>query len=462
MSPKAGTIGQRRPPATPLRFLHTSDWHLGHTLRVFERSYEHDRFLTWLLETLEHEHVDALLVAGDLFDSANPPVACQRRLFQFLADARRRMPRLNIVLVAGNHDSGARVEAPSPLLDAFGITVVGLPKRRADGSVDIDSLVVPLTHADGTIGAWCMAVPFLRPGDVQQLSHQRVPVAQTATATTAAPAAQSVSAAPSPAPSPAPDAYAQGIASLYQDALAHALSRREPGQAIVAMGHLHLVGGRVSEDSERRIVIGGAQAMPADMFGPEIAYVALGHLHLAQTVGHPHRRYCGSPLPMSFGEIDYPHQVVLGDLDGDAVTALREVRVPRSVDLLRVPESPGLLEDVLQALRALELPTRDEAQWPYLEVRVRLQAPEPGLRARVEQALEGKQVRLARIVDVRDSATGMGTDTAQALPSLEALERLDPAEVFAKLYRDRFGNNAPQELTDALTELMQRDTEGAP
>ena len=278
-----------------MRLLHTSDWHLGHTLHEHDRVHEFKSFMAWLLDTLEREHVDALLIAGDIYDAANPPIAAQQLLFGFLSDARARLPKLEIVLIAGNHDSGGRLEAPSPILESMGIRVVGAPRRQADGTTDPDSMVMPLHRSDGSVGAWCLAVPFLRPSDVPRVQD-------------------------------AEDAYAAGIARIYAEVLQAAKARRTPGQAIVAMGHCHLTGGRVSEASERRIVVGGAEAMSAEIFTPEIAYVALGHLHLAQSVGQRHRRYSGSPLPLSFGEIDYPHQVLIVDLDAESVADIRECR----------------------------------------------------------------------------------------------------------------------------------------
>jgi exonuclease SbcD len=328
------------------------------------------------------------------------------------------------VLIAGNHDSAGRLEAPSPLLEAFGIHVVGQPFRQSDGSLDVESLVLPLRRG-GAVAAWCLAIPFLRPGDVP-----RVPDAD--------------------------DAYAAGIAALYQEALSIALARRQPGQAIVAMGHCHLVGGATSEQSERRIVIGGAEAMPASIFGAEVAYAALGHLHLAQSVGHATRRYSGSPLPLSFAEINYPHQVVIVDLEGESVSHLREIRVPRPVPLLRVPAQPLPLDQVLAALGALELPDAPDLAQPYLEVRVLLDAPEPALRTRIEEALAGKPVRLVRI-DSRRQISDSG-ETPEAI-SLEDLARISPAEVFERAYRQRFGADAPQALRDALGELMLEGAE---
>jgi exonuclease SbcD len=212
-----------------------------------------------------------------------------------------------------------------------------------------------------------------------------------------------------------------------------------------------MTGGAQSEDSERRIVIGGSEALSAAMFGPEVAYAALGHLHLAQSVGQqPRLRYSGSPLPMSFSEIPYKHQVLRFDLDGERAVDITPLPVPRAVDLLRVPPSPGPIDEVLAALQAL--PPRSGEHAPYLEVRVRLAAPEPGLRSRVEAALEGRHARLARIDTSLPQRAGDG-DAADAL-SLDQIDSLRPDDIFRRLYRQKFDCDAPNDQLSAFTELM--------
>lgn len=416
-----------------MKLLHTSDWHLGQTLHQHEREAEHARFLAWLLDTLQAEQIDALLVAGDVFDNTNPSAASQAMLYRFLAQARQRVPHLNIVITAGNHDSPGRLQAPSPLLAEFGAHVVGTVGNSGDASPDLARLVVPLRNRAGDVAAWCMAVPFLRPADVP-----RVEVADSGT------------------DSKADDAYAAGTHALYARVYAHAASLRQPGQAVLAMGHCHLTGGQVSEDSERRIVVGGAEALSASLFDTGIAYVALGHLHLAQTVGgDATRRYCGSPLPMSFSEIHYPHQVVVVELAGEAVASVRSVPVPRTVDLLRVPPRPAPLPEVLAALGVLpDVPpdAQPDDLWPYLQVRVQLIQPEPGLRAQIEAALAGKAVRLVRI-----ETSLAASAAAQAAPpvSLDELGALSPTAFFERLYRHRFNDTPPSpELLGAFAELL--------
>lgn len=408
-----------------MRLLHTSDWHLGQTLHNFDRGYEHGRFLDWLVETLAAESIDVLLVAGDIFDNANPSAAAHRQLYRFLQQAKARVPHLQVVVIAGNHDSPGRLEAPTPLLEAHGTVVVGNVARTPDGEVDVERLLVPLRRRDGTVGAWCLAIPFLRPGDVPRA---------------AADDAES-----------GLDPYLHGTTLLYRQAFALAQSRRTGAEAIVAMGHCHMVDGQSSQDSERRIVIGGTEALPASMFDPQVAYVALGHLHLAQRVGgHEHRRYCGSPLPLSFSEVGYQHQVLRIDLDGPAVAAVTPLPVPRAVQLLRVPAQPAPLDEALAALEALELPDAPLYEQPFLEVRVLLDGPEPGLRGRVEAALAGKPVRLAKIEPTRRHAA---SDPAEQALTLDQLARLQPDDIFRRLWTQRYGDEAPPEQLAAFAEL---------
>jgi exonuclease SbcD len=427
-----------------MRLLHTSDWHLGQSLHNFERHYEHQRFLDWLLETIVSEQADALLVAGDIFDNANPSAASLRQLYTFLQQARARAPQLDIVVIAGNHDSPGRLEAPGPLLEVHGTTVIGYPHRDAEGNIALERMLVPLTGKDGAVAAWVLAVPFLRHGDVP-----RQAAAPAGAAIDATPGADATDAAP---PTAQPDPYLAGIAELYRQALELAAARATDGQAIIAMGHCHMVNGTMSADSERRIVIGGTEMLPTGIFPPPIAYAALGHLHLAQQVGpHAHIRYCGSPIPLSFAETNYPHQVLRIDLDGAQVHEITPLPIPRAVQLLRIPDKPALLDDVLAALAALELPDAPAEQQPLLEVRVRLAEPEPGLRARIEAALQGKPVRLAKI----ETSSAARHSFDEAAVSLDQLASLQPDDIFKRLYQQRFGSDAPPEQLAAFAELVR-------
>jgi exonuclease SbcD len=405
-----------------LRILHTSDWHLGHTLHDLPRRHEHASFLRWLLEQLAREQVDALVVAGDVFDTANPSAEAQETLYGFLAAARRAMPELDIVVIGGNHDSAGRLDAPDPLLRALGIRVVGgLP--RSGKRVEVDRLVVPLRDRSGAVGAWLAAVPFLRAFDLPFVDEG--------------------------------DPLVEGVRRVYDEILTAARAKREPGQALLATGHCYMTGTALSSLSERKVLGGNQHALPADIFPADVAYVALGHLHLAQTVGGREGvRYSGSPIPLSLAEAPYAHQVVVADLDGADLHEVRSLLVPRAVPIVKVPAGgPRPLDEVLPLL--LALPPLDPAlapeARPYLEVEVAVPKPEPSLRRKIEEAIAGKAARLVRI-GVRLEGSGLALPDVFTTTSLKDHEAED---VFRQRYRRSYPNDPPAELLSAFHELVE-------
>lgn len=430
-----------------LRLIHSADWHLGQTLHGYDRAAEHGQFLDWLVELLDTVAADALLVAGDVFDSPNPPVSAQRALFRFLAEARRRRPALQVVMVAGNHDGATRLEAPAPLLAELGVQMVGPVPRDAQGRLDPAALVLPLRDGAGAVAAWCVAMPFLRPADLPAL-----PLCLEG------PAGEEA------------DVQAAAAVALYAQALAAARERQRPGQAMVAMGHAALAGGLVSELSERRILCGGLHALPVTVFPEDVAYVALGHLHRAQAVGgRAAVRYSGSPLPLALNEDNYCHQVIQVDLKDGALHEWSAIAVPRMVAILRLPAGVGAGENAArlppESLEAAfaTLPPRSPSpdalppeRWPYLEVRVRLDAPRPGLVAEVGKLLEDRAVRLARL-DVRlEGAREALAESAGAV----ALASLSPETVFQRCWESRYGQAPPAAMGALFRSLMVQAADG--
>ena len=409
-----------------MRILHTSDWHLGHALHGRSRDAEHRRFLDWLLDRLDEHAVDALIIPGDIFDSANPPTAALQAWYEFLGAARRRNRGLDIVVAGGNHDSAARLDAPRAILSPLDVHVVGGLPRLADGAVDHERLLVPVSDDAGDVAAWVVAMPFLRPADLP-----RIDVPEGA------------------------DPLVEGVRRVYADAFAAARARLEPGQSIIATGHCFMRGGRISEDSERKVLGGNQHALPLDVFDHDVAYVALGHLHLAQSVaGADHVRYCGAPLPLSISERDYPHQALLVELDAGRIGDFDSLYTPRAIDMLRIPKAGyEAIERVLDAIDRLPALEPGDLSWarPFLEVAVQLARPEPGLRQRVEAALDGKSPRLARLIVDRP---GHGRALADAVPDAE-LGALTADEVFRRRYAQKHTGEPPASLVEAFHELLQ-------
>ncbi|MGZ8222398.1 MAG: exonuclease SbcCD subunit D C-terminal domain-containing protein [Methylobacter sp.] len=407
-----------------LRIFHTADWHLGHHLHGVSRQLEHQQFLDWLLDELLNKQADALIVAGDIFDSANPSSAAQSQLYDFLVKARTRLPNLDIVLIGGNHDSASRLDAPSPILKALGVTVVGGLPRDEQGNIEWDRLLVPLTNAAGEIKAWCGAMPFLRNADLPSSVEQDN------------------------------DPLISGMKTLYAELFLQLQQKAGNAESLILTGHCYMVNGAVSELSERKILGGNQHALPVELFPDEIAYVALGHLHLAQRVGaNEHIRYSGSPIPLSFDETDYSHQVVQVDVRAGQPVETVAVKIPRSVELLRIPNGKdfAVLSEVIGQLENLTLDDLPIEQRPLLELRIRLEKPEPGLRQQIEEVIAKLPVRLLKI-----STAYSGSEKSLAdLKIEERLEELQPLDVFQRCYQNKYDQDAPEALNALFNELVE-------
>ncbi|WP_025809177.1 exonuclease SbcCD subunit D C-terminal domain-containing protein [Pseudomonas chlororaphis] len=405
-----------------MRLFHTSDWHLGQNLHGQERDFEHACFLEWLLRQLALHSPDVLLIAGDIFDTVNPPVKAQERLYDFIVSAHEQQPGLTIVMIAGNHDSGSRIELPAPLMRRLRTHALGRVLWLDDGQLDSERLLLPLPDASGEIAGWCLALPFLRPAEVTG-AHLG-------------------------------DDYLRGIGQVHEWLIAAANAKRQPGQALVAISHAHMAGGSVSEDSERNLIIGNAEALPASLFGPSISYVALGHLHKPQKVNGEERiRYSGSPIPLSFSEIGYQHQILDIQLDGETLVSVEPRLIPRAVNLQRLGPAP--LAEIL--LQLAELPDIDllaeEQRQPWLEVRVRLDEPQPDLRQQVESALDGKAVRLVRIA--AEYAGNGGREGDDGAAQLVELDQLSPQDLFSRAWLDSYGSEVDEQTLKDFAQLLQ-------
>lgn len=404
-----------------MRLFHTSDWHLGQNLHGQDRDFEHACFLAWLLTQLSEQQPDVLLIAGDIFDTVNPPVKAQERLYDFIVSAHEQQPKLTIVMIAGNHDSGSRIELPAPLMRRLRTHALGRVLWLDDGQLDAERLLIPLPYANGETAAWCLALPFLRPAEVTG-AHLG-------------------------------DDYLRGIGQVHEWLIAAANAKRTPGQALIAISHAHMAGGSVSEDSERSLIIGNAEALPASLFGPSISYVALGHLHKPQRVNGEERiHYCGSPIPLSFSEIGYQHQILDVTLEGETLVSVEPRLIPRAVNLQRIGPLP--LADILTQLA--DLPDTDlladTQRQPWLEVRAKLDEPQPDLRQQIETALQGKSVRLVRI---SAEYAGSGSRASDDDARLIELDQLTPQELFSRAWQDNYGSEADEQTLKDFAVLLQ-------
>lgn len=404
-----------------MKILHTADWHIGQLFHEYDRTYEHQKFLNWLVQTLQDEKIDVLLISGDVFDISNPAAASIKMFYSFLNSATKANPDLQIIITAGNHDSASRLEAPKPLLESSNVHIIGLVEKDATGNIDYEKLLVPIYDHSGNIKIWCLPIPFLRMGDYPTISDSANP-------------------------------YTDGVTALYQEAFEYAKQKKQDGQTIIAMGHLHTHHAEITElDKTERLIMGGVECIPATAFHQDIKYVALGHIHMAQCIGgKEHIRYSGSPLPMSFSELNYKHQVIVFELN-EEISNLTSVEVPLFVPLQRIPQTPLPLQEVIALLEKLPVVENNLEIAPYLEVKVLLDGPEPALRHKIETALLGKKIRLAKI-DVKYPSA---TQQTPEFITQEKLIELQPLDVFDKIYQSKYNSNVPP----AILKLFQQVTE---
>ena len=400
-----------------MNFLHTADWHLGQTFYQYDRYEEQQFFLNTLLQLLKTEAIEVLLISGDVFDTANPSVAATKQFYHFLHQATERFPHLQIIAIAGNHDSPVRLEMPLPLLENTEVHLIGHIRRNEIREIDYDALILPL-YSKGEIAAYCLAVPFLRLGDTPKTDDF--------------------------------SDYSKGIASFYQEITERALAIAN-GKPLIAMGHLHALGAELSEeDTAERPIIGGMESISPSSFPKALKYIALGHIHKAQALGDAHIRYAGSPIPLSFSEKHYTHQVVTFSIENGQVQGIKPIPLPIHTPLLSIPERALPPEEVLHLLAALPEVT-SESTAPYLEVKVLLKEPAPELKNSILKTIANKHVRLARI-DVRYQQQNKAKQTV--LQSELTLNDLQPYEVLQRVYENKYHEPLPDFYKPLFEEAM--------
>jgi exonuclease SbcD len=386
-----------------MRILHTSDWHLGISSGPTSRVPEQELFLDWLRGQLESQEIDVLLIAGDVFDTMHPSAEAQTLYFRFLARVAETGVR-DVVVIGGNHDSAARLEAPRALLETVRVHVMGgLPLADARA----ERMVIPLRERGSDhVRAVCLAVPYvheyrlgIRTSDLDQQQNR----------------AQ----------------FRERFGALYTE-LADAAQERFPGCPLVATGHMTLGTGSTSEDYPREIhQVGTLEGLPIDLLDPRIAYTALGHIHRAYPVSGSSARYCGSPIPYSLSEMSTPRQVLVVDLD--SLPEVHKLSVPLQRELLCLEGEPNPLIDELSTLKwSTPLP-------PLVHIRVQSSMAEPGLPRRLHEALALHPAADRPILVEVQHRTTAAELLGENRPVIKSLDELEPEEVFGLLCDTREG-----------------------
>jgi len=405
-----------------MKFLHTSDWHIGQTFYDFERYQEHQAFLNWLHQNISEQNIDVLLVAGDIFDTANPSGASISLFYSFLSKITNDYPNLQVVIIAGNHDSAIRLEMPIPLLQNTNVSIIGSVKKRADKSIDYDALTIALSNNQNEVEVFCLAVPFLRIGDYPKTEDGVYE-------------------------------YNYGVSKFYEEAFENINSKKKDNQSIIAMGHLHTMGVETDpEDTAERPIIGGVENINTSSFPSALKYVALGHIHKPQRLSaNDAIRYSGSPIPLSFSEKTYKHQVVVFEINKRNFEHLEIIEIPIHTALLSIPKQNKVWEEVMFELENLPIKIEDKNA-PYLEVKVLLDQPIPDLKNRIQEIVQTKNVRLARI-DTKLPRKDKTTNNEVLVNEIE-LHNLQPIQVLKTIYNEKYNEEIPTDLDQIFNEVV--------
>ena len=406
-----------------MKFLHTADWHLGDSFHGFDREEEHEHFLNWLLGVIQNEEPDALLLCGDIYDNGNPSASAERQLYGFLTRAVAAVPRMKIIMIAGNHDSSLRLEAPRSLYECMDIEVRGVVKRDNKDNICWNDLLIPIEARSNPDDKMIVAtIPFLRPDDMEK--------------------GKSTS---------------EGFRLFASELIGRGCEMYGKNTPMVLMAHIYAVGAHFAEEEHsERACIGGQDCVNTSKLGNEVAYAALGHIHKEQNVARQDNvRYSGSALPMSFAEKNYEHGIIKVEI-ADGQTVINKISYEPLRRLMTIPEEGSATPDeVLKLLSNLPKAHEkdDAASWPYLEIGVEEMSPNPATVGAIIKATQDRAVRLCRTIRVRPG--GERRCDTEPVATVEDLRKINPAQIARALYKNHYGEDMPDEIARLFAEVKR-------
>lgn len=374
-----------------MRIIHTSDWHLGQFFYTKSRAPEHQAFIDWLLDQAVGHQVDAIIIAGDIFDSGSPPSYARELYNRFVVTLQQ--TGCQLVVLGGNHDSVATLNESRELLACLNTRVI------AAAGEDPAQQVLTLTTRNGEPGALLCAIPFLRPRDI--ITSQAGQSGQDKQQT-----------------------LLEAITRHYQrcwQAAQQTRDRLKLPLPIIATGHLTTVGVTKS-DAVRDIYIGTLDAFPAQAF-PAADYIALGHIHRAQRIAHSeHIRYSGSPIPLSFDELGKAKSVFLVDFADGKLNKVETLTIPQFQPMQMIK---GSLEEIEQQLAGIK--PREDGKSVWLDIEIASQAWLHDIQRRIQeltQALPVEVVLLRRSREQREQVIDrQNNETLSELSEMEVFNR---------------------------------------
>ncbi|MGG1660716.1 exonuclease SbcCD subunit D [Brevibacillus sp. NRS-1366] len=409
-----------------MRILHTADWHFGRQLEGRDRRVEQAAFVDELARIADERKVDLVLIAGDVYDSVNPPAWAEELFYEALERLSAEGKR-GVVVIAGNHDQPERVRAAAPLATKHGIVLLGLPKeaplqvqetphdrvRIVQGGPSWLELAVPGCEHHAVV----LALPYPSESRLKELLSESFTQEQMQLA------------------------FSERIAQLFDELSSH--FRADTVNLVTS--HLFVMGG-METDSERPIQIGGALTVSPQAFPKNADYVALGHLHRLQKLSDkPLVRYSGSPLSYSFSEAGQSKAVVLVEVVPGEDVREEIIYLTSGRPLARWRATEG----IAQVERWLA-EGRDAGAWIDLELHVS-DVIDPAEFQRVRK-LSDDFLKIQRVVIREDSEVEAGAQRVE-------LTELTSDQLFRRFYERRRGAE-PDERLVALFQRLLAETGG--
>jgi exonuclease SbcD len=371
-----------------MKIIHTSDWHLGQNFFGYDRSEDHESMIAQLIKLVKAEEPDALVIAGDIFDVAAPNTTVQKSFTEAIVRVHAAHPSMTIVCISGNHDSASRHETHQTLWEALKVKMIGKANMT-----DMEENIIPVDDK-----GWIVAIPYTNERFLN-------------------------------------DEFYSSLEASVKEKTAEELP-------IVYVGHAAITGcDHTGHDLMNGRFIGGIEYTGLEELGNVYDYIALGHIHKAQTFGNGRARYCGTPLPVSFDEVrsGYEHGFSIVEIDAHgSIPSIRTVDVECPHPLVSIPsEGHAPWKEVIAELK--KFPSDIEA---YIRLNVLLKDSEmmPFDKDRqIQEAMEGKSACYAVTNPIRESLIGTeAKETAARSITMEELQKLDPITIL-KTYAERQG-----------------------
>lgn len=403
-----------------MKVLHTSDWHLGRALYGQKRYKEFSKFLDWLIITIEKEHIDVLLIAGDVFDTSMPSNHAQKLYYHFLSKVSTLCCR-HIIIISGNHDSPSFLNAPKELLFVFNVYVIAMITE------DLADEVIVLHNKKDQPELIVCAVPYLKDRDIRTVK-------------------------PGETLQDKNKKLIDGVKNHYVKVCDIAKQKQaeleKKGYSnipIVGMGHLFTVGGTtIDGDGVRELYVGSLAHVQKSIFPTCLDYLALGHLHVPQCVGGAeHIRYCGSPIPMGYGEANQQKKVIIIEFDKKR-PLIKELEIPCFQVLERIV---GSLDEISIKIEDLKK-SKSEA---WLEIEYTGNQIISHLWDLLEDMILGSSLEIRRVKNRRILEQVIDQATQG-----ETLEDVDVYEVFQRfLDKSKIPSEEQKELVGSYHEIIR-------